>query len=284
MDRFLPLFSHFDVSARVFYSGPFCGENGFARVDGVGHLHILRRGTIRASNSGGQQVTIDKPSVLFYPQPCLHHLQSSSLERAEVVCATIELGSRLSNPFFSALPKFLVIPLGRVAGLETELTLLFDEAFDQRPGRQAALDCLAKYFLILLLRHVLEAQLVGAGMFAGLADERLGKAMLVMHRQPELPWSLEKLAQVAGMSRARFAVRFREIVGATPMDYLTDWRVSVAQSMLARGKPLKLVAPEVGYTTTTALAKVFGKRIGASPTEWLTRKARPAKVQGRATP
>ena len=89
-----------------------------------------------------------------------------------MVCATIELGSRLSNPFFCALPKFLVIPLSRVAGLETELTLLFAEAFAALPGRQAALDCLAKYFLILLLRHVLEAQLVGEGMFAAYSGDR----------------------------------------------------------------------------------------------------------------
>ncbi len=282
MDRFSPLFSHFNVSStHVFYSGPFCGQNEFVREDGVGHLHILRRGLIRASDGSGQVVIIDEPSVIFYPQPCLHRLHSNDIERAEVVCATIELGSRLSNPFFCALPKFLVIPLSRVAGLETELTLLFAEAFAALPGRQAALDCLAKYFLILLLRHVLEAQLVGEGMFAGLADEKLGKAMVAMHQQPERSWSLDKLAQVAGMSRARFAVRFREIVGTTPMDYMTDWRVSVAQSSLARGRPLKLVALEVGYTSPTALARVFSKRVGASPTEWLARKEGPLKAQGQ---
>ncbi len=74
------------------------------------------------------------------------------------------------------------------------------------------------------------------------------------------------------MSRARFAARFREAVDTTPMNYLTDWRVSVAQRLLARGNSLKFVAPEVGYATPAALTRVFRKRTGMSPAEWLARK------------
>ncbi|MBI4740811.1 MAG: AraC family transcriptional regulator [Betaproteobacteria bacterium] len=270
MDRLSPLFSRFDVSTRVFYSGVFCGESEFDGTAGVGHLHILRQGVLRVNSPSTQTLVIDRPSVLFYPQPYRHRLQSTNLDNAELVCATIELG--LSHPLFNALPELLVIPLKDVAGLETGLTLLFAEAFDKRSARQAALDCLAKYFLILLLRHVLDAQFVDQGMVAGLADERLGKAITAMHGQAEHPWSLDTLAQIAGMSRARFAARFREVVGTTPMNYLTDWRISVAQSLLARGNSLKFVAPEVGYATPTALTRVFCKRIGMSPTEWLARK------------
>ena len=70
------------------------------------------------------------------------------------------------------------------------------------------------------------------------------------------------------MSRARFAVHFRETVGMTPLDYLTDWRIGVAQALLKAGKSLKLVAPAVGYMSPTAFTRVFSQRIGASPTEW----------------
>jgi AraC-like DNA-binding protein len=64
-----------------------------------------------------------------------------------------------------------------------------------------------------------------------------------MHKQPERAWSLDALADAAGMSRARFAVPFRKVAGAAPFDYLTDWRIGVAQSLLKRGEALKLVAP-----------------------------------------
>ncbi|NOU01067.1 MAG: helix-turn-helix domain-containing protein, partial [Gallionella sp.] len=61
----------------------------------------------------------------------------------------------------------------------------------------------------------------------------------------------------------------RETVGTTPLDYLTDWRISVAQTLLKSGKPLKLVAPAVGYSHPIALTRIFAKRVGVSPKEWL---------------
>lgn len=59
------------------------------------------------------------------------------------------------------------------------------------------------------------------------------------------------------------------MVGAPPLEYLTDWRVSVAQTLLRRGKPLKAVAPEVGHSSPAALSRVFARRVGASPMDWV---------------
>jgi AraC-like DNA-binding protein len=72
------------------------------------------------------------------------------------------------------------------------------------------------------------------------------------------------------MSRARFAMHFREVVGVTPFDYLADWRIGIAQTLLKRGQPLKIVAPSVGYASSTALTRVFKQRLGLSPTQWLS--------------
>jgi transcriptional regulator GlxA family with amidase domain len=124
---------------------------------------------------------------------------------------------------------------------------------------------------VLLIRSALNARLVDSGVLLGLADERLGKAIDAMHKQPETAWSLEQLAQSAGMSRARFAAHFRMVVGMTPFDYLTNWRLGIAQTMLRRGNSLKLVATAVGYTNATALTRVFTQRLGMSPSEWLAR-------------
>lgn len=69
------------------------------------------------------------------------------------------------------------------------------------------------------------------------------------------------------------ALHFRETVGLTPLDYLTDWRVSVACTMLKKGVPFKMIAPDVGYSGTGALSKVFAKKTRVSPTAWLNRFA-----------
>jgi len=112
----------------------------------------------------------------------------------------------------------------------------------------------------------------------GLSDLRLGKAIEGMHKHPETSWSLEQLAQRAGMSRARFAAYFRQVVGMTPFDYLTNWRLGVAQTMLRKGNSLKLIASAVGYANATALTRVFTQRVGMSPSEWLARSQGHRKV------
>ncbi|WP_263367865.1 helix-turn-helix domain-containing protein [Edaphobacter bradus] len=92
----------------------------------------------------------------------------------------------------------------------------------------------------------MNARLIDSGILMGLGDARLSRAVEAMHQHPETSWSLEHLAQLAGMSRARFAVYFRQVVGMTPFDYLTNWRLGVAQTMLRRGSSLKLIASGVG--------------------------------------
>jgi AraC-like DNA-binding protein len=88
----------------------------------------------------------------------------------------------------------------------------------------------------------MNTHLIDSGILMGLSDLRLGKAIEGMHKHPETSWSLEQLAQRAGMSRARFAAYFRQVVGMTPFDYLTNWRLGVAQTMLRKGNSLKLIA------------------------------------------
>jgi transcriptional regulator GlxA family with amidase domain len=162
--------------------------------------------------------------------------------------------------------------LNALPELAPALELLFSEANSESPGRQTALDRLFEYLLVLLMRSALKEHLIDSGVLLGLADDRLSKAIEGMHKHPETPWSLEELAQRAGMSRARFAARFRQVVGMTPFDYLTDWRLGVAQTMLRKGGSLKLIASAVGYTNATALTRVFTRRLGMSPSDWRAHK------------
>ena len=71
------------------------------------------------------------------------------------------------------------------------------------------------------------------------------------------------------MSRTRFAELFRQVVGSTPIDYLSCWRITTAQRLLAQGKQLKTVAHAVGYDNGAAFARRFGQVTGQSPRQWL---------------
>lgn len=269
MDQLSPLFAQFTLSARVFYSGALCGVANFDNTQGIGILHVLRRGRLRLVHPPEPAIEVTQPSLLFYRQPFAHRFEVDDASGADLVCAFIDFGSACANPLLRGLPDLLMVPMADLAGVQATLALLFDEAFAQRMGREAAIDRLVELFVVLLLRHAIEAQLMNSGVLAALANPQLAKVMTAMHAAPQQPWTVETLAAAAGMSRARFAASFHTTVGTTPMDYLTDWRVSVAQTLLRRGKPLKVVAPAVGYASTIALSRVFTKRVGMSAMQWL---------------
>jgi AraC-like DNA-binding protein len=272
MDLLSPLFSRFSLSSRIFFTGTLCADVDIANTKGIGLLHVLRRGRLRVVQAGLASIEVSEPSLLFFKHPCAHRFETDREEGADLVCSHVDFGSGMGRSLLRGFPSALIVPLADIAGIESTLGLLFDEAFAQRAGREAAIDRLLEYCFVLLLRHAIDAKLIAGGVLSGLADPRLAKAMMVMHEQAEHPWSLESLAQTAGMSRARFAVHFRDTVGLTPLEYLTDWRISLAQNLLKQGKSLKAIAPAVGYTSQVAFTRVFSRRLGLSPAAWLAQK------------
>lgn len=269
MDRLSPLFARSVPSARVFYSGNLWQISAFEAEAHVGHVHLMRRGTMSVIDRHGRASRVEEPSLLFFPQSSAHRLVPDSADGVDLVCASVDLGDEARGALISAMPEVLVIPLNQSSSLSPALDLLFQEAFDEKCGRQAALDLLMEYLLILLLRHLLDISSVTTGILAALGDPRLSKAVTSMHDRPGHAWTLESLAETAGMSRARFANHFREVSGLTALDYLTAWRITVVKGLLKRGKPLKSIAPMVGYASAVALTRAFTHRVGMPPLAWL---------------
>ena len=106
------------------------------------------------------------------------------------------------------------------------------------------------------------------GVLAGLAHPQLAKVIMAIHQAPAEAWTLEKMLELAHMSRSKFAEEFRRTLGQSPGDYVIEWRVTVAQNLLKKNKPVGWIANEVGYENSSALARVFRKKTGLSPKEW----------------
>lgn len=268
MDFLSPLLARFSLHAHVFYAGALCNNIDFHRYDNLSYVHIVRNGRLQVTHPQSASMDIVEPTLLFYPRAAQHGFRVKDSAGAEGVCASIEFGASLGNPVLRGLPETLVIPLAGMPGIAATLDLMFGEGFAELAGRSAAINRLTEYFVVLLLRYVVDAKLVRGGTLAALADSRLAKSIHAMHERPEHSWSIENLAETAGMSRARFAESFRDITGQTPMDYLTDWRIGVAQTLLKQGEQLKLIAPQVGYENPSAFSRVFTQRVGVSPAKW----------------
>lgn len=269
MDRLSLLLQRFSLSAGVFYTGQICGIHHFERDTQRGHVHLIKRGPVTLTGGVEGTLSITEPTLLFLPRPDAHRLIADDRDGADVVCASIQFGGGGHNPITDSLPTMVLVRLADLPGAQSLLDLLYDEAFSEQCGRQAALDRLCEILLIRLLRHCLDQGLTQGGTLAGLADPRLAKALVAVHEDASRPWELADMARLAGMSRARFAVHFREVVGDTPADYLASWRVTLAQGLLRAGRPLKHVAIDVGYGSASALTRAFIRKIGQAPTHWL---------------
>ncbi|MFW7341275.1 AraC family transcriptional regulator [Pollutimonas sp. H1-120] len=276
IDRLSGILERFRVQAQLHHSGALCGLNHFDACDGHGYLHLLRRGQLMVSHPGARDVPrsmrFDEPTLLLYPRPLTHRFHNPPVEGSDFTCARLNFDGGSCNPLARALPPLIALPLARVSGLDLALELLFAETDRVRCGQRLLVDRIFEVVVIQLMRWLLDHPLeagVRPGFITGLSDPRLARALVAIHDAPGESWSVERMAERAGMSRTAFANTFREVVGQTPADYLNDWRIALAQNRLREGQPIKILTEELGYANPSALSRAFSAKVGMSPRDWL---------------
>ncbi|WP_144630526.1 AraC family transcriptional regulator [Bordetella genomosp. 13] len=278
IDRLSGLLERFRVQAQLHHAGVLCGVTHFDAAEGHGYLHVLRRGQLEVRHPGARGVPrtlrLNEPTLLFYPCPVTHRFVNAPREGSDFTCARLRFDGGPENPLARALPALIALPLARVHGLEAALELLFAETEQVRCGQRLLADRLFEVVVLQLLRWLLdhpEEAGIQPGLITGLSHPRLARALVAMHDDPGEPWPLERMADYAGMSRTAFATTFRDVVGQTPADYLAGWRIALARSRLREGRPIKLLAEELGYANASALSRAFSARTGLSPRAWIAR-------------
>jgi AraC-like DNA-binding protein len=162
-----------------------------------------------------------------------------------LVCGYLACDARLARMLLAGLPPVVRVNVrGSNAGTWLEASLRYALYMnEQREGR--------------------------TGWLAGLGDRIVGAALNAMHQRPAHGWTLEELARAANTSRSVLAERFQQLVGSSPMQYLTQWRMLLAANLLASGNaPLARIAEDVGYVTDTAFSRAFRREYGTPPAAW----------------
>jgi AraC-like DNA-binding protein len=154
--------------------------------------------------------------------------------------------------------------------LRWSLERMMQELREKQPGGDLIAQDLGHMMLVHALRaHLAEGPGQGMGWFFALADQQLGLAITAMHADPARRWTLRDLGKQAGMSRSVFALRFKEVVGETPMQYLTRWRMLLACDRLEHaGDPVAIIAEALGYESESAFSTAFKRFIGCSPRQY----------------
>jgi AraC-like DNA-binding protein len=156
------------------------------------------------------------------------------------------------------------------AAMRWSLERMREELRDPQPGGSLIAQQLAYTMLIQALRLHLADASANRGWLSALSDKHMSLAIASMHGDPGHPWTLQSLAERVGMSRSVFALRFREIVGATPMEYLTRWRMLLAAERLkSSSEGLSAIAQSLGYESESAFGKAFRRIMGRSPRQYV---------------
>ena len=134
------------------------------------------------------------------------------------------------------------------------------------PGRQVLLNKLADTLFTLAVCDYANRNTDRRGLFAALADARICKVLQAVHEAPGRPWTMQSMASLACMSRSAFAERFVQLMKMPPMQYVTQWRVSVAERLLRdRQLSVAAIAEQLGYSSEAAFRRLFKRVSGLCP-------------------
>lgn len=273
-------------------------------------FHLITEGRCWAELAGQPPLPLAAGDVVVFPQGDAHRMASEAglppatgarldavLARrprtlayggggptTRLVCGYLACDARFARLLLAGLPPLVRVNVrGSDAGawLEASVRYALGEARSPRPGGAGVLARLAEVLFIEVLRLYMHEPDAGrTGWLAGLGDRVVGAALNALHARPAHAWTLEELAREAHTSRSVLAERFQHLVGNSPMQYLTQWRMLLAANLLRRSNaPLARIAEDVGYQTDTAFSRAFRREYGTPPAAWRRREAARASAR-----
>jgi AraC-like DNA-binding protein len=128
---------------------------------------------------------------------------------------------------------------------------------------------LAQVLLVHMLRAHAGQTDRPSGWLSALNEDGIGAALRAVHADMAYPWSLNELAEISHMSRSAFALAFKNHVGVPPLEYVIQWRMSLARDALARDTmPISELALATGYLSESAFSTAFRRVVGSSPAQF----------------
>jgi AraC family transcriptional regulator, alkane utilization regulator len=267
-------------------------------TDHVVFFHLLTEGSCLARLAGGtEEIKVEAGDLLLLAHDDLHVLGSDlNLPFAEVrsappqsgllefraggggeatkfICGYLACDRRASRALLGSLPPMLRVSLGDVSRggwLADLLRLGVEESRAQRPGSQSLLAKLSELAFTEALRRYAQSNPPELkGWLAGLQDPYVGRALALLHGEPTRGWTMEELSREVALSRSALAERFVGTIGLPPMQYLTQWRLTLAaQALRAGSENIARIAERSGYDSEAAFTRAFKREFGVPPTVW----------------
>jgi len=250
-------------------------EDGEDLVIGAGELVLLPRNDPHLMGSdlglppvaGSDVVRPPKDGGLY----SIHHGGKGRCTR--MICGFLGCASAKGNPVLSTLPPLLKLSVehgGAAEWIRSTFQYAAAEVAAGRPGSETVLAKLSELLFVEAVRRYAETLPDGqTGWLAGLREPYVARALALLHRDINRRWTVDDLGREVGLSRSALADRFIRLIGAPPMNYLTNWRMQVAaQKLRDTSASIAQVAEMVGYESEAAFSRAFKKATGRAPATW----------------
>jgi len=253
----------------------------------AGDLVMIPHGEGHTVGNGGATETLDNSEQIdsVLAQGLVLRRIGGGGDVTKMVCGYMACDPRLSSGFLTGLPPVFKISLrehdsGR--WLENTIRFSVDQADSPRPGGEAVLAKLSEVLFVETLRAYISSLKPGeTGWLAGARDFEVGRALALIHRNPDQPWTLASIAKQAGLSRSVLAERFRYYLGESPIAYLTRWRLQLgAQRLTSTSQSVAQIAAEVGYESEAAFNRAFKREFQIPPARFRS-KSRNGKASAK---
>ena len=296
MDVLSDILEKVKLSSSVYFKSDFSSPWGMNIGNSpLAQFHIVTRGQC-VLKVGGQITQLFAGDIIVFPLGTSHWLadqESSNRTNGKdviesiisgesifngdsisttLICGHFEFDREIEHPLLSSLPELIHITdserkeLPWLVGITD---LIIKEAGKEASGSNIILNRLGEVLFIHTLRAYLIRESTEDGFLAAIHDERIGSALAAFHNYPENEWSLALLAQIAGMSRTSFCNTFKLLIGETPLNYITVWRIIKAKELLKQSKKtIGEIAEGVGYKSEASFSRIFKKRVSLSPLKY----------------
>jgi AraC-like DNA-binding protein len=192
--------------------------------------------------------------------------------KTKLVCGHFTFRTGADHPLLNELPKYQIISESERASnamLDDIIKLLIRQVYSKKLAIEASVIRMSEVLFIELLRMNIHKTETLKGVLAAYRDNQIGRSLGLIHASPSFPWSVDSLASEVGMSRSRFAKRFRELLDMGPMTYLSEWRMQKALARLHDSNhSIEEIAKLSGYRSPAAFTRAFKDRFDVSPSKY----------------
>lgn len=233
---------------------------------GAAHVLVVAEGALHVEEAGAEAAVIDTGDLVLLPRgPGGARLVASQAPASAIVCR-FWFDPHSLRGMIAALPERIHIRRAEGAGwLEGIVPFLMVEVTDDEPGAALMISRIIDVIVIRTLRTWVKRGHT-TGWLGALSDPRIAQALKVVHERPLQRWSIDALAEAAGMSRSSFCERFAALVGCSPLRYQNEWRLNLARDMLAaRDARVGAIALRVGYGSEAAFSRAYKAMFGHPP-------------------